>query len=96
MRIVDIQLHRVEQVVDLLKLRRFTVQHVPVTPANNDLAADGDLVAGFEPHRRTTRCLVLVVEHDCHARFRDASLTLLVDKLGQVSRPHLWTHVSDG
>ena len=76
-RIVDVELDGLEQVLNRLLLGAVAVDEVFARPAQDDLSSDRDLGIVFETDG--TCLFVVVVEHDGHAGFCDACLAALVD-----------------
>jgi len=75
-RIVDVELDRMEQVLHTARLRVVSVDEVLVASTNDHLPRDRDLIMLLIAHRAL--CLVLVVKHNAHAGAVHPSLALLV------------------
>ena len=86
-RVVNVELHGVEQVLHPRRLRGLAVNHVLVPSSDDDLARHRDLVAVLVPDGRTSA--IRVVEHDGDGGFRHARLALLVHELLQRGRANL-------
>ena len=78
-RVVDVQLHRLEEVLYALLLRAVSIDEVFARSAQHDLPGDRYLRMFLEAYGALG--LVAVVEYDGNTRFRDARLTALVDEV---------------
>jgi len=87
MRVVHIELHRVEEVLHSGGGGNVAVDEVLVAAADDNLASDGDLLHVAVADWRLR--LVAVIECDAHAGLDDACLALLVDELLKVARSNL-------
>jgi len=85
--VVDVELDRVEKVLDLAGLGSVAIDQVLGLSANQNLPGDGNLAVLLVAHRGTI--LILVVENDSDDSLGNSSLTLLVHKLGQVASTNL-------
>jgi len=85
--IVDVELHRVEQVLHARIVCRRAVDQVLVAPADDDDARDGDLVVLVVA--KGTLLLVRVVEGDAHGRLCDTCLTALINEILEVGGSNL-------
>ena len=86
-RIVDIELDGVEEILHAARLGHVAVDEVLVSAPNDDLPSHGDLVMLLVTHR--TLRLVTVVEHKGDSGFGHTCLPLLVHKILQTARTHL-------
>ena len=85
--VVHIQLHGMEEILDLGGLDGVAVDEVLVLAANHDLAGDGDLVKVLVAHR--AGFLVGIVKVDADRGLGHPGLALLVDELLEVADPDL-------
>lgn len=80
-RIVDVELHRMEEVLYALRSGVVAVDEVFVAATNHDLAVDGDLVVLLVANRALF--LVLIVKDNGHAGTRHTRLAIFVHQLLQ-------------
>lgn len=85
--IVDIQLHRMEQVGHLPRRTVPSINEIFTLAPDENLPRDIDLLALLVPHR--TIGLVFIVKNDCDRGLVDARLALFVDELGEVAGANL-------
>lgn len=85
--IVDIKLYRVEERLHSRGLSKVTINKVFVPSTNYNLPCDCDLRASLVTYRAPSP--VGIVEDDGDGGFCDSGLALLVDKLLEISGPHL-------
>ncbi len=78
-RVVYIELDRLEEILDRLLLRTVAIDEVFACAAEYDLARDRYLTIFFEPNGRLF--LIPVVEDNCDAGFSDTGLTSFVDQV---------------
>ena len=74
--VVDIELHRLKEVLNCLLLSTVTIDEVLACATKNDLAGYRDFRILLEAYRALL--FVLVVENDSHARFGNSSLSALI------------------
>ena len=75
--VVDVELDRLEEVLDRLLLGAVAVDEVFARPTQDDLSGNGDLGVVFETDG--AGLFIVVVEDDGYAGFCDACLAALVD-----------------
>ena len=78
-RIVYIELNRLEEILNRLLLRTVAIYEVFACAAEYDLARDRYLAIFFEPNGRFF--LIPIVEDNCNASFSDTSLASFVDQV---------------
>lgn len=86
-RVVHVQLHRTEQILDLLVLDRLSVDQILVLPADHNLARDGNFITLFVPQRALV--LVGVVEHQRDRGLGHTRLATFVHQLLEGRRSNL-------
>lgn len=79
-RIVDIQLHRVEKILHLARGRISPINQILALPPDEDLTCYINFLALFISHR--TPGLVLIIKYNSDAGLVHTRLTLLVNELG--------------
>lgn len=77
--VVDVELYRLEEVLNCLLLCAVAVDEILVRAIKHDLARDADGGVLLEADRRLLR--VSVVEYDSDARLLNTCLSALVDKV---------------
>jgi len=78
-RVIDIQLYGLEEVLDSLLLRSMAIDQVFACTPEDDLAGDRDLAMFFEADWRLL--LVAVIEDNCYTGFCNARLAAFVDEV---------------
>ena len=77
--IIDVQLDRLEEVLNRLLLGAVAIDEVLAGSSQNNLSCDGDLGILFEANGRLF--LLVIVEDNSDTGFCDASLTAFVDQV---------------
>jgi hypothetical protein len=78
-RVVDVELHRLEEVLYALLLCSVSINEVFARSAQHDLPGHRNLRMLFESNGALR--LVAVIEDDCDAGFGDTGLSALVDEI---------------